>query len=550
VGVAHFQKSLHTKDLGIARRLCLDATVWFRSTMERLRAMSTPTRADFEAAAAQFFQGLAREVDRPRSFPADGFSQAVNWNAHLSGERIRELDRQLVSHGYDPDIDALAERMLTAIDTSLPSPETPEGVLARQLAARAARQVQRYFIHQITAPFAAFEPDDPVFRAASGPAPTIQPTTALAADPIPAGLVLGEATKMYLRQKELRGLGQSQIDETARLLNWLIEELGSSLPVRAVTRDRLRTFRDDLRRIDVTLRGRPGAFRDRLTNVEANHIKSATYLRYWKAGQAFFAWLLSEGHAEDDPAASLKMEKRKGETKRTPEPFSKDELLALFATPLFAGCQSLTRLKVPGDCHVRGDHWWAAVLLMHTGLRAGELSQFFPGDFVFNAETPHLKVREEDESGQKVKTTKNAASIRDVPLHPNLIELGLRQFVEGRAKRYPKRRVFAAFRLGTRGRVSDGMTRFWRDYLHETGLWKEGRATHVWRHTVVASLREQGAAEEDIGAFVGHKGVTITSRYGGARSLARKAKTAELLGYGFDVVKVLGGPFDPKKHLA
>jgi integrase len=257
-----------------------------------------------------------------------------------------------------------------------------------------------------------------------------------------------------------------------------------------------------------------GPFRSRLTDLPEKQVKSATYLRYWNAACAFFAWCRSEGYIEFDATDGLTIEKRRGETKRTPKPFTTAEIQQLFKTPIFAGYRSASRLSVPGSCRVRAGHWWAVILLMFTGMRAGELSQLLPGDFVFDAEIPHVKIREEDDGGLKVKSTKNAASIRDVPLHPELLRLGLREFVKSRIR---KPRVFGEFRLGTRGRTADGMTRFWRDYLARFGLASEGRATHVFRHTLVACLRENGASDEDIGAFVGHSGRTITSAYGGGQ---------------------------------
>jgi len=173
-----------------------------------------------------------------------------------------------------------------------------------------------------------------------------------------------------------------------------------------------------------------------------------------------------------------------------------------------------------------------------------------PNDFVFNAPIPHIKVREEDDNGAKVKSAKTSASIRDIPIVDALLILGLRQFVERRAKIAPKDRVFARFRLGGSGKLSEGMARFWGDYLRRFNLHKPGRGTHVMRHTVVARLRALDVAEEDIAAAVGHEHGTTTSKYGGAYPLQRKAKTLAMLHYGFDVVGALGGAYDRKKHEA
>jgi len=104
-------------------------------------------------------------------------------------------------------------------------------------------------------------------------------------------------------------------------------------------------------------------------------------------------------------------------------------------------------------------------------------------------------------------SVKTAASVRSVPLHDNLLLLGLRQFVERRAKRYPKQRVFREFRLGTKGRKSEGATRFWGDLLKRHGLWKPGRSTYDWRQPVAAFVRGAGGGGWKTGGGGGGAGV-------------------------------------------
>jgi integrase len=552
VGVTELQRSLNTRDFAEARRRCLLATRWFAATMEQMRVMDRPTREHLEAAARSFFDGLAQDIDHPRGFPHDGFRQAVAYNVHLSEERITDLDRQLVSNDFDGEADKLAGEMLTSISADLTELDPATSLLARQLAVRAAREQMRYMIHALTRPAQRFVPLDEIFlpsigHVAGGTVPSLPIPALVESDPVFPTLT--EAAAEYLRRKAASGLGASQVEETARLLEWLKQAIGPLRTVSDIKKHELRTFRDDLQRVNVKLRGMPAPFRDRLTDVPADWVKSATYLRYWNAACAFFAWCYSEGLAATDPSAGLVIEKKKGEEKRTPPPFDQEELRRLFSTPLFAGHQSPKRRTAVGTCVQRGAHWWSAVLMTYTGMRAGELSQLLASDFVFDADVPHLKVQLVDDKGEKVKSAKNKASIRDVPLHPDLLTLGLRQFVEWREKKYPHDRVFWEFRLGSSGKYTDGITRFWKDYLVKFNLWKAGRATHVFRHTLVASLRRQDVAGEDIGAFVGHVGRSVTEGYGGAYPLERKARTAALLNYGFDVVTALGGPFDAKRHL-
>jgi integrase len=126
--------------------------------------------------------------------------------------------------------------------------------------------------------------------------------------------------------------------------------------------------------------------------------------------------------------------------------------------------------------------------------------------------------------------------------------LGLRNFVQLRTKIDKGGRVFREFRLGTKGKKSDGLSKFWASYLREFDLWAVGRSTHVFRHTLIGNLRANGVAEEDVASIVGHSRSSVTAGYGGAYPLSRKAVAIAKVDYGFDVVEALGGAFDPKRH--
>jgi integrase len=534
--MVELSRSLHTSSYRVACSRCLRATAWFQAVVEKLFFMTSPSRADLEQAAIQFFGTLADDLHQPRDFDLERIDQEVAFNVEHSRDRVQALDDQLISNVFDASVRHRAAELVRQTGSDFEELSEDLKLFVVQLIARAEREQMEMLIHLLERPAVEYTPGDRLF---SQPSVSVLPInraqTIRARAPAGSGPTLGRAIQLYLAGKEDRGIGNSQIDEISRALRWLRERVGDNFLIADITKATMRSFRDDLQRLDVTLRGKSVSFEARLTSNAANQIGSMTALRYWKSVQAFFAWTVSEGHAEDDPAGGLKLERRMGEVRRSPEAFTPAELQRLFQTPLFAGHLSANRLSTPGPNRHRGGQWWSGLLLLFTGLRAGECSQLLPADFVFDADIPYLKVRQEDETGSAVKSVKNTASVRDVPLSPVLLNLGLRQFVEGRAKHHPKRRVFFEFRLGSRGRTSDGMTKFWGDYLRKVGLWKPGRATHVWRHTVVACLRANGVAEEDIAAFVGHTGQSVTSTYGGAYPLSRKAQTMKKLYYGFDV---------------
>lgn len=504
--------------------------------------MPAPSRFDLEKAARQFFDQLVQELDRPRDFPEDDWDNQIAHQIELSRERIGALDRQLVTRLFDQKIKVRAATLVEEMGNALEGLDEADQNYAMQITARAERESLELLIHQLLKPARIYDVTDHLFRS------EVNETTSVSATPSTAGTsaALQDTIERYLGWLKKKNLSQSRVDETSRVLEWLVQRVGNDRFIGDIDKSEMRQFRDDIERLNGSLQGRKAPFNERQTNNPKDQIKSVTAIRYWRSITGFFSWAHEEGHGPSDPTNGLKIAAKKGETKRTPEPFDQAELEDLFSTPLFAGHQSAKRVSDVGDCHHRRGQWWSAVLLAHTGMRASELCQLTAADFVFDDEIPHLKVRRENNNGEATKTTKNVASIRDIPLAPVLIDLGLEQFVRTRSK---TDRLFIEFHLGNRGRKSDGATKFWTRYLQKFDLWKPGRATHVWRHTMIACLRRNGATDEDIAAFVGHSGKTVTSSYGGPQPLQRKALMLDKLDYGFDILDALGGAYVKIKHL-
>lgn len=546
MGMAEFRRSLHTSNYQTARALCLKATVWFTSEVERLRAMAHPTRSDLEAAARAYFEAEADKQSRLR-YSKDRLEEA-DYQVELSRQIVGEMDDDLVSNDYSGHAHQAAMQMLRAMDADLEALPDKERLIALRLGARAVRELSLLLIHRLTDPAGRYEPHDPHFAAHTTdtlPATRVQKS---------GGTVwtVGNAVEAFTDHQRRRQLSASTTSETARVLGYLSERFGPGAPLRSLTLDDIKTLRNDLTRLDGRLQGRQKPFEQRLTDRPDAQIGYATYIKYWRALRQFFRWAVEEKMIADDPSAVAAPPKPKGLKTRSPDPFTPEELTRLFASPLYSGHKSPKQVKVAGTCQRRGGHWWSGILLLYTGLRGGELAQLTPEDFKLSAPIPYLTVTDEGEADGKAKKVKTATSVRQVPLHPDLIALGLDEFVADSRRLRKDARLFEVFATG-KNRSSAGITRYWGDYLKKFGLWSEGRSTHVFRHTLIGRLRLNGALDEEIAPLVGHSsgGFSVlgqTKAYGGSYPLERKLATILKLDYGIPVVDVLGGPYDPAKH--
>jgi integrase len=506
-------------------------------------------RTDLEEAARQFFKELVAENDGRRNVDPDDPDRELDYVVAIAGERIGELEIQLRTNQFDRKVRHAAEEIAALTDTPF-SDLTPERQLtAEQLAARAEREHWRHVGHVLREPWKPFAPEDVLFELDGDPEIVRQTPSRRASARF--SISVGDAADQFLRRKSLQGVGRSHLDELARALTWLKEFLGANTDLAAVDKAQVRAFRDGLERLG-RHQGRSGiSFRERQTADRGRWISSVTSSRYWQTVRAMFEWCAAEGLVTVDPAMGLRINRRRDDQNRTPAPFSTAELQRLFKSPLFAGHRSSKQLLVPGDRVERGSLFWAGVVALYTGMRAAEINQLNFGDFDFDAIIPVIKIRPEDDAGQRTKRTKTASSVREVPIADVLLKLGLREFVEGRRRRRKTGRVLHDVGLGVGDRRSDGLTKGWRRVLVNAGVHQPGRSMHVLRHTFTAALRSARAREEIISALLGHTLPSVTAHYGGGKfPLDEMAEAVNSISYGLDVVAQLGGPYEAKRHRA
>lgn len=105
-------------------------------------------------------------------------------------------------------------------------------------------------------------------------------------------------------------------------------------------------------------------------------------------------------------------------------PFDVHELQLLLQHPWFTGCLSAARTHEPGSHRLLGMHYWAPLLAMHTGCRAGELGGLRVSEIRLDHAQPHIVVQD-----NAYRTTKGTYR-RKVPILDVLIDHGFPAFVQ------------------------------------------------------------------------------------------------------------------------
>ena len=154
---------------------------------------------------------------------------------------------------------------------------------------------------------------------------------------------------------------------------------------------------------------------------------------------------------------------------------------------------------------IRAEHTrWAAVVGLYTGARVSEIAQLYLSDFVEEDGIPCLRIST-DSDGQSLKTE---ASRRLVPLHPDLIRLGLLERVD-RLRAEGKERLFPGMRIDGKAGAGNAISKGFGYYLDQLRI-KPRRANgtvgfHSLRKTVIQELQGAKLPAERRRAFVGHE---------------------------------------------
>jgi integrase len=223
----------------------------------------------------------------------------------------------------------------------------------------------------------------------------------------------------------------------------------------------------------------------------------------WMAKQDIVAKNISE-ILEDVPV---------GKGREARDAFTDAEVLAILKKVEEATASRTSR-------HKERWHRWIAPVLAFSGMRLQEACGLRKQDVRQVDGIWCFDVAEHDDRGLKNETT-----ARLVPIHSQLIKMGLLKHIEG----VPEGNLWglrADARDADSGRVSKWINR----RIDQAIGSDRKKVAHSWRHTIATKLKNQDVPEYVIAEIVGHENDSITTgRYGKRVDVARLRKALELM---------------------
>lgn len=218
--------------------------------------------------------------------------------------------------------------------------------------------------------------------------------------------------------------------------------------------------------------------------VSAGTVKDV--LTLW---QSFFSWAMRTGrHAGPNPIAEIPRPK-KSNTASGAEPFLESELKKIFDPELM-------------NAMTRPHQFWGPLLALYTGARANEIAQLRLEDFIEDEAVKCIQIVHDEAGGTRLK---NAESRRVLPLHPDLWEIGLQDYLNDLVAINAKR-LFPNLPADKNGKREKYLSRdFNEGHLRTIGIHKPRvKVFHSFRDTVTGKLSKAKINPDHIDDWMGH----------------------------------------------
>jgi integrase len=308
-------------------------------------------------------------------------------------------------------------------------------------------------------------------------------------------MTVGKALEAFIREHTDRAWSPRYKQIASRYLERFTQHIGGpSIDLAAIAKQNVVAFREALRETGITE-----------VTVRKHMNAVVAFLRFCEA----FEWI-DQSPAENLPGGLAQKDMRSPDQLR--------EVVMDADLEKILGCGSFRAMRNGDD--LAEERYWALIMLAYTGARRAEVTQAWVKDIREADGVWCLRIEPSDDP-EIPKRVKTKASARMVPLHRDLLQLGLVDFV----------RQAKGKRLFPRVARSDGelLSKWWRRQRERVKA-SPGAQIHGLRHRVTTQLKHADVAEDVISEVLGHSQRSLAmGRYGKRSDVVRLARAIELI---------------------
>lgn len=331
-------------------------------------------------------------------------------------------------------------------------------------------------------------------------------------------VMLSHVIQENIKESELGGNWNEKTKaENESIYKVIIDVLGDQ-DIAGINHQTMMQFRDKLSKLPANRDKIPrykGKTIDQLLvmrNVDA--MSKTTLNKYLVRASSLFKWAVKHGYIPTNVAEGLTLPKAKRADQER-EAYSTEDIQRIF-----------NHLEYDKAAPHR---FWIPIIGMYQGMRLDEICQLYLSDIVIVDDVPCISV-----NSVANKKLKNTASERIIPIHPMLVRLGFRGYID-------------EVRSQNRERLWSKLTKKRDGYSQDFGKWYQRfnrryvtdnpkRVFHSFRHSLADRLKQAGVQETLIAEILGHSIESVTmGRYGKRYQPKVLLEALMQLDYGVDI---------------
>lgn len=269
----------------------------------------------------------------------------------------------------------------------------------------------------------------------------------------------------------------------------LLEILGEDLPINHVSREHANNVLSSLKKFPAhrvkRFKGAPlSEIPEDAEAISANSVNQRLDLI-----SGFFKWAMKRGHITTNPFEGLRVKA----TNQSYATYTDKDIQELFNLPP-------NRIK-------KAWQFWIPRIALYSGARQNEIANLRTTDFYFdeNLSIHYMRIKDDED-----RTVKTSAAVRQIPIHPELINNGLLDYIE-QVRASGSTSIWPALTPKS-GKLGQRVSEYWGTLKTEYKLPSnpknekgERKVFHSMRRLVINQMRDAETPLNYIQAVIGHE---------------------------------------------
>lgn len=354
-------------------------------------------------------------------------------------------------------------------------------------------------------------------------------TAVVSSDPLPdsTSLSINSVFNAYVKERTPAEKTANEFKRSWRLL-CEISGLTMDSPITALSKHLVRQYKQEL--FDYPAFALTKELRSMGTRQLIDHAKTNNLTRISKAninkhlaGISAVCRYATRNYDVPNPVEGMLINISRDEDQETKRiPYTADDLNHIFSQPIFTKERWNNRQ-------------WLPILALYTGCRGEELAQLLVSDIREENEIPYLSIQTRDEDGNIVKTVKAYTARRNIPLHKDVIALGLLDFVKS-VEESGNQRLFYDL-TPYKGRMFANYTKWWGHQRTKFRIADKRKTFHSFRHLYKDICHRAFVPDRVQDAIMGHANDAMGEHYGSGRDLPTMAEWVGRLTFPVKITK-------------